>query len=181
MKSSGFDFYPDDSYPILDTTLQALFPKLFTWHWKAEPDDATTSSLLICMRPPHIGTSLYILMTDCPLVWTLLTLVSLQIPKLVSPTGHSFWVSFISSYFLSSMDANFLPMLVTCYPVPAVTLLGWKPWIPLAQDPVVNKDSDVNKLIMTPPALHSAPSPSPAPNDLCDLAMSGVKMRGNRI
>lgn len=42
------------------------------------------------------------------------------------------------------MDANFLPMLVTCYPVPAATLLEWKPQISLAQDPVINKDSDVD-------------------------------------
>ena len=58
-KSSGFDFHPDDSYPILDTKLQALFPKLFTWLWKAEPDDATTSSWLICMKPPCRNLAVY--------------------------------------------------------------------------------------------------------------------------
>jgi hypothetical protein len=57
--ASGFDFHPDDSYPILDAKLQALFPKLFNWLPEAEDDDATTSSWLICMKPPRKGLSVY--------------------------------------------------------------------------------------------------------------------------
>lgn len=34
--------------------------------------------------------------------------------------------------------------LVTRYPVPAATLLEWKPRISLAQDPAMNKDSSVD-------------------------------------
>lgn len=58
-KSSGFTFHPDDTYPILDAKLQELFPKLFTWLWKAEADDATTSSWLICMKPPRRNLAVY--------------------------------------------------------------------------------------------------------------------------
>jgi len=59
MKSSSFTFHPDDSYPILDAKLQELFPKLFTWLWNAEADNATTSSWLICMKPPRRNLTVY--------------------------------------------------------------------------------------------------------------------------
>ncbi|EDR01646.1 uncharacterized protein LACBIDRAFT_310593 [Laccaria bicolor S238N-H82] len=122
-KSSGFDFHPDDSYPILDTKLQALFPKLFTWLWKAEPDDATTSSWLICMKPPRRNLAVY---SDDRL-----------------PTG----MDIIDACKLANTKVGVSHrtlFLVTRYPVPAATLLEWKPRISLAQDPVVNKDSDVD-------------------------------------
>ena len=51
MKSSGFEFHPDDTYSVVDEILRNLFPKLFDWLCESEPYDTTTSSWLICLKP----------------------------------------------------------------------------------------------------------------------------------
>ena len=53
VKSSGFEFHPDDTYSVVDEILQNLFPKLFDWLCESEPYDTTTSSWLICLKPPR--------------------------------------------------------------------------------------------------------------------------------
>lgn len=53
MKGSGFNFRSGDTYSTIDDKLRNLFPKLFDWIIESEPYDATTSSWLICMRPPY--------------------------------------------------------------------------------------------------------------------------------
>lgn len=59
MKSSGFDFHPNDTYAVLDEKLQNLFPKLFDWLCESESYDATTSSWLICFKPPRKPLAVY--------------------------------------------------------------------------------------------------------------------------
>ncbi|KIJ92423.1 hypothetical protein K443DRAFT_13620 [Laccaria amethystina LaAM-08-1] len=122
-KSSGFTFHPDDSYPILDAKLQELFPKLFTWLWNAEADDATTSSWLICMKPPRRNLAVY---SDDRLPTGMDIIDACKLAN--TKVGISYWTLF----------------LVTRYPVLAATLLEWKPRISLAQDPAMNKDSSVD-------------------------------------
>ena len=54
VKSSGFEFHPDDTYSVLDEKLRNLFPKLFDWFCDSEPYEEfkTTSSWLVCFKPP---------------------------------------------------------------------------------------------------------------------------------
>ena len=60
MKDSGFEFHASDSYSLLDSKLCNLFPDLFEWINKSKPDDATTSSWLVCMKPPYSRKSLVV-------------------------------------------------------------------------------------------------------------------------
>ena len=55
MKSSGFEFHPDDTYSTVDEKLRNLFPKLFDWLCESEPEpyDAPTSSWLVCLKAPR--------------------------------------------------------------------------------------------------------------------------------
>ena len=53
MKGSGFEFHSNDTYAAIDEKLRNLFPNLFDWICESEPHDATTSSWLICMKPPY--------------------------------------------------------------------------------------------------------------------------------
>ena len=53
MKSSGFEFHPNDTYAIIDEKLWNLFPRLFDWLCESEPYEETTSSWLICFKPPR--------------------------------------------------------------------------------------------------------------------------------
>lgn len=64
MKDSGFEFHASDSYSLLDSKLCNLFPDLFEWMSKSEPDDATTSSWLVCMKPPYSRKSLVVYSDD---------------------------------------------------------------------------------------------------------------------
>ena len=52
MKDTGFEFRSTDTYSIIDDKLRNLFPNLFDWIMESEPYDSTTSSWLICMKPP---------------------------------------------------------------------------------------------------------------------------------
>ena len=60
MKDSGIEFHASDSYSLLDSKLCNLFPDLFEWINKSKPDDATTSSWLVCMKPPYSRKSLVV-------------------------------------------------------------------------------------------------------------------------
>ncbi|KAF8800929.1 hypothetical protein BYT27DRAFT_6808515 [Phlegmacium glaucopus] len=53
MKGAGFEFLSTDTYSVIDDKLHNLFPNLFDWIIESEPYDATTSSWLICVRPPY--------------------------------------------------------------------------------------------------------------------------------
>jgi hypothetical protein len=53
MKGVGFEFLSTDTYSTIDDKLRNLFPNLFDWIIEFEPSDATTSSWLICMKPPY--------------------------------------------------------------------------------------------------------------------------------
>jgi hypothetical protein len=53
MKGSGINFLSTDTYSTIDDKLRNLFPNLFDWIIESEPYDSTTSSWLICMRPPY--------------------------------------------------------------------------------------------------------------------------------
>ena len=64
MKDSGFEFLPSDTYSIVDNKLRNLFPVLFDWMSRFEPDNATTSSWLVCMKPPYTRKSLVIYSDD---------------------------------------------------------------------------------------------------------------------
>ena len=64
MKDSGFEFLPSDTYSIVDNKLHNLFPVLFDWMSRFEPDNATTSSWLVCMKPPYTRKSLVIYSDD---------------------------------------------------------------------------------------------------------------------
>jgi hypothetical protein len=59
VKGSGFEFHPDDTYPVVDEKLQKLFPRLFNWLCEAEPYDTTNSSWLICLKPPRKPLAVY--------------------------------------------------------------------------------------------------------------------------
>ena len=59
MKDSGFEFCPSDTYSVVDNKLSILFPGLFDWMCNSEPDDATTSSWLVCMKPPRKSLIVY--------------------------------------------------------------------------------------------------------------------------
>lgn len=59
IKRSGFEFHPDDTYSVLDEKLRILFPKLFDWLCESEEYEATTSSWLICMKPPRKPVAVY--------------------------------------------------------------------------------------------------------------------------
>ena len=64
MKDSGFEFHTNDTYSAVEEKLRGLFPVLFDWLYKAEPDDAETSSWLICMKPPYARRSLVVYSDD---------------------------------------------------------------------------------------------------------------------
>ena len=64
MKDSGFDFHANDTYSTIDKKLHDLFPDLFNWICEAEPDDAETSSWLICMKLPYSCKSLVVYSDD---------------------------------------------------------------------------------------------------------------------
>jgi len=69
MKQSGLcvmreSDFSTDSYSVVEDKLCVLFPKLFNWISKSERDDATTSSWLICMRPPYARKSLIVYSDD---------------------------------------------------------------------------------------------------------------------
>ncbi len=64
MKDSGFEFRLTDTYLMVEDILRPLFPKLFDWISEMEPDDATTSSWLICMKPPYSRKSLIVYSDD---------------------------------------------------------------------------------------------------------------------
>ena len=53
MKGTGFEFQSTDTYSIIDEKLRNLFPNLFDWIIESEDYDTTTSSWLICMKPPY--------------------------------------------------------------------------------------------------------------------------------
>jgi len=53
MKSSGFEFHPEDTYSTVDEKLRIIFPKLFDWLCESEPHDAPTSPWLICLKAPR--------------------------------------------------------------------------------------------------------------------------------
>jgi hypothetical protein len=53
IKGTGFEFLSTDTYSIIDDKLRNLFPNLFNWIMETEPDDATNSSWLICMKLPY--------------------------------------------------------------------------------------------------------------------------------
>ncbi len=64
MKNSGFEFRSTDTYPTIDEKLRDLFPKLFDWMFETEPEDATTSSWLVCMKPPYLRSNLVVYSDD---------------------------------------------------------------------------------------------------------------------
>lgn len=64
MKDSGFEFLPSDTYSMVDDKLRILFPVLFDWICKSDPDDAITSSWLVCMKPPYTRKSLVVYSDD---------------------------------------------------------------------------------------------------------------------
>jgi hypothetical protein len=64
MKDSGFEFLATDTYSTVEDKLRALFPNLFHWLSESEPDDATTSSWLICMKQPYSRKSLIVYSDD---------------------------------------------------------------------------------------------------------------------
>ena len=64
MKDSGFQFRTTDTYSMIEDQLRILFPKLFTWISDSEPEDTTTSSWLICMKPPYSRKSLIVYSDD---------------------------------------------------------------------------------------------------------------------
>ena len=53
VKSSGFEFHHTDTYSVVDEKLRNLFPKLFDWLCESESYEETTSSWLICFKPPR--------------------------------------------------------------------------------------------------------------------------------
>jgi len=64
MRDSGFEFRSTDTYSIIDVKLRIHFPRLFDWMSESEPDDAITSSWLICMKPPYSRKSLIVYSDD---------------------------------------------------------------------------------------------------------------------
>ena len=60
MKDSGFEFLSTNTYSVIDDKLHIFFPKLFDWISESEPSDATTSSWLICIKPPYLCKSLIV-------------------------------------------------------------------------------------------------------------------------
>jgi len=59
MKSSRFEFHPDDTYSTVDEKLQIIFPKLFDWLCELEPYDTATSPWLICLKAPCRDLAVY--------------------------------------------------------------------------------------------------------------------------
>jgi len=59
VKSSGFEFHSNDTYSVLDEKLRNLFPRLFDWLCESESDEETTSSWLICFKPPRKPLSVF--------------------------------------------------------------------------------------------------------------------------
>ena len=64
MSDSGFEFLPSDTHSIVNDKLCTLFPVLFHWMSQSEPDDATTSPWLICMKPPYVRKSVVVYSDD---------------------------------------------------------------------------------------------------------------------
>jgi hypothetical protein len=64
MKDSGFEFHASDNYSMVDDKLCILFPNLFHWMSDSEPNNAITSSCLVCMKPPYSRKSLVVYSDD---------------------------------------------------------------------------------------------------------------------
>ncbi|KAF8801926.1 hypothetical protein BYT27DRAFT_7261566 [Phlegmacium glaucopus] len=128
MKDSGFDFLSSDTYSIIDNKLHILFPDLFDWICESEPDNATTSSWLICMKPPYSQRSLAVYSDD----WSL-------------PTGFDIMTACKLAKSKVGVQNQVL-YLVTREPVPSQILKKWCPIVPLQQISTSNKDSDVEDM-----------------------------------
>jgi hypothetical protein len=64
LKDSRFDFHSTDTFATIDEKLRIIFPRLFDWLSETELDDMTTSSWLICMKPPYTRRSLVVYSDD---------------------------------------------------------------------------------------------------------------------
>lgn len=81
MKDSGFEFLASDMYSMVDNKLQILFPDLFSWISESEPDDAITSSWLVCMKPPYSWKSLVVYSADQALLTGFDIMTACQLAK----------------------------------------------------------------------------------------------------
>ena len=97
MKDSGFEFLSSNTYSIIDQKLSNLFPDLFDWMCKSEPDDALTSSWLICMKPSYARKSLIVYSDDRSLPTGFDIMTACQLSK--SKVGVQNWVFYLGKLF----------------------------------------------------------------------------------
>ena len=131
-KDSGFEFRSTDSYSMVEDKLRAVFPKLFDWIAKYEPDDATTSSWLICMKSPYSRRSLIVYSDDqdLPTGSDIITACQLSRGKVgvqnrVLYLGTQ--ISFLLCGFYFMLTRLLHPFIVTREPVPSRILMTWRP------------------------------------------------------
>lgn len=125
LRESGFEFRSTDTYATIEDKLRVLFPKLFGWISISEPDNASTSSWLICMKPPYSQKSLIVYSDDqsLPTGFDIITACQLSRSKVglqnrVLYLGRSF---ILISYFILNFYA------VTRDPVPSHIAITWRP------------------------------------------------------
>jgi len=124
MRETGFEFCSTDSHSAIDGKLRVLFPKLFDWISESEPDDATASSWLICMKPPYSRKSLVVYSDDQSLPTGFDIFTACQLSK--SKVGFQNRVLYLGmSSAILYFILNFL--VVTRDPVPGRVLRTWRP------------------------------------------------------
>ena len=128
LKDSGFEFRSTDSYSMVEDKLRAVFPKLFDWIAKYEPDDATTSPWLICMKSPYSRRSLIVYSDDQDLPTGSDIITACQLSR--SKVGVQNRVLYLGTQ--NSFGWGFYFMLthlfvVTREPVPSRILMTWRP------------------------------------------------------
>jgi len=111
LKDSGFEFRSTDSYSTINDKLRAVFPKLFDWIARCEPDDSPTSSWLVCMKPPYSRRSLIVYSDDQNLPNGFDIITASQLSK--SKVGLQ----------------NRVLYLVTREPIPGRILMTWRPTV----------------------------------------------------
>lgn len=125
LRDSGFEFRSSDTYSTIEDKLRVLFPKLFNWISISEPDDASTSSWLICMKPPYSRKSLIVYSDDQSLPTGFDIITACQLSR--SKVGLQNQVLYLgrSLILIVCFILNFLA--VTRDPVPSHIAITWRP------------------------------------------------------
>ena len=125
MKDSGFEFRSTDTYSTIEDKLRVLFPKLVNWISISEPDDSSTSSWMICMKPPYSRKSLIVYSDDQSLPSGFDIITACQLSR--SKVGLQNRVLYLGRTFIFVIYSLLNFLAVTRDLVPSHIARTWRP------------------------------------------------------